>query len=479
MLNSTELASLFEDATADNKRGSYTEPYKNLRFLLIEDQEVSRKSLQMSVQAMGGKRIDMAQSHSDAVARIKANIPDVIICDYMLGNGRTGQQLLEELRRRDNIPESVAFVMVTAERSYEQVVAAAELAPDDYIIKPFSPETLRTRLERVLRKKIAFNHYYLAKAAEQHDLALLQLDTLMRSNDAALYRYDIMRCRAATLMASQQIDAAIQQYESILTIHPFPWAKVGLARALRLKNRLTEARSTIEEVIVASPNFFEAYDLKADICCDQGDYTEAQATLTAISAKTPRNYQRKRALSEAATLNGDFETARKVINDVIANDTLSNSSVSVADCLTLARAAIDQGDLSAAKEAMFKLPLHYINSENENSRLVQTCLNTLLDHGSEEGEKQFTRIRAQLATTLPDDVEAGLDAVRLALTYEDLELADRIASQLLLGNDSKHAFHSMLSLFRTKNQEDHFRQLQREAAKQMLLRKQKEQNQNT
>ncbi len=469
MLNGNELASLF-DGAASGKRG-YSNPYKDLRYLIVEDQEASRKSLHMSLQAMGGSSIDMAQSHFEAIARIKANIPDVIICDYALGNGRTGQQLLEELRRRENLPEAVVFVMVTAERAYEQVVAVVELTPDDYIIKPFSPEMLRTRLERVIRKKIIFGDYYRARSADQHDQALLQLDAILRSEDSAPYRYEIMRCRADTLMASGKIDEAVQQYESILAIHTFPWAKVGLARALRLKNRLVEARKTIEDVITEAPNYFDAYDLKADICCDQGDYAEAQATLTQISAKTPRNYQRKRALSEAAVLNGDFDTARKVINEVIANDTLSNSSIE--DCLTLARAAIDQGDFKAAEDALMKLPMSYINADDTKSRLVLECLNTLILRGSEDGEKQFTRMRAQLASTPPEDMESGIDAIRLALAYEDVELADRIATQLLLGADSKIAFHSMLALFRSKGQEEHFRQLQREIAARILSRKTK------
>ena len=45
------------------------------------------------------------------------------------------------------IKSATIFMMVTAERSYEKVVSAVELAPDDYLIKPFSGEVLRTRLE--------------------------------------------------------------------------------------------------------------------------------------------------------------------------------------------------------------------------------------------------------------------------------------------------------------------------------------------
>ena len=39
-------------------------------------------------------------------------------------------------------------MMVTAERTYDRVMSAAELAPDDYLVKPFTEETLRLRLVR-------------------------------------------------------------------------------------------------------------------------------------------------------------------------------------------------------------------------------------------------------------------------------------------------------------------------------------------
>lgn len=48
---------------------------------------------------------------------------------------------------------STVFVMTTAEGSYERVVAAAEFAPDDYLLKPFNANNLKERLDRILTKK--------------------------------------------------------------------------------------------------------------------------------------------------------------------------------------------------------------------------------------------------------------------------------------------------------------------------------------
>ncbi|MGE5466875.1 MAG: response regulator, partial [Ignavibacteria bacterium] len=136
LLSAEEMAALqgLQASTKTAATPAFKEPdvvYKELRFLVIEDQEPARKTLKMCIQAMGGFFIDVAVSHGDAIFRIRNNLPDIIICDYILGEGRTGQQLLEELRRTRMLPDRVVFLMVTAERSYEQVVSAVELTPDD------------------------------------------------------------------------------------------------------------------------------------------------------------------------------------------------------------------------------------------------------------------------------------------------------------------------------------------------------------
>jgi len=108
--------------------------FKNYRFMVIDDQPLVRQSLRSIIQTMGGFIVEMAQGYTDAINKIRATPPDVILCDYMMGAGRTGQQLLEEVRRNAHIPEEAIFLMVTGEQAYEQVVACVELIPDDYVL---------------------------------------------------------------------------------------------------------------------------------------------------------------------------------------------------------------------------------------------------------------------------------------------------------------------------------------------------------
>jgi CheY-like chemotaxis protein len=465
MLEADVLASLFEEQSqAAPGRRIPLDPYKELRYLVIDDQDAARQTLKICIQSMGGFSVDQAQTFNEAANRIARHMPDVILCDYMLGSGRTGQQLLEDLRRSDRLPDTVAFLMVTAERSYEQVVSAVELAPDDYIIKPFSPEILRTRMDRVIRKKIFFRNFHQHKRGGDFDAALAELDALETAEDGKPYRFDILRARAETLLRADRFDAALDCYGAIIAIHPFPWALAGQARALRRLNRYDEASSAVDSVIAAAPNYFDAYDLKADICCDLGEFEEAQQILQKVAERTPRNWRRKRNLSVVAKHNGDFATAKKLIEEVIANDLVGGFPIK--DRIELVRTAMASGDRAQAEKFFRELTTEERDALQPDEKLNIECLEALMEGGA-TGEKRFERIRAELGR-IELAVDTTLDAIGTALTFSDRQLADRLAEKLLTGHDARRAFHTLLEIYCRHDMETHFRQLQRNIAARRL-----------
>jgi DNA-binding response OmpR family regulator len=209
--------------------------------------------------------------------------------------------MLEELRRFNLLADETIFMMVTGEQSYEQVVSAVELVPDDYIIKPFSPDKLVLRLDRIMAKKDFFAGYYQEKRKKEYAAALAILEAQRNSEAGRPYRFEILRQRAEVLLNSGDSEGAEQAYRGILENYEFPWARAGVARSLHRQNKLSEARSEIDRVVASTPHFFDAADLKANICMAQGEHAEAQQILDDVAKKTPRNYQRKRLLAEAAT----------------------------------------------------------------------------------------------------------------------------------------------------------------------------------
>ncbi|QRM18333.1 response regulator [Dechloromonas sp. TW-R-39-2] len=434
--------------------------YSKKRFLVIDDQPLARDALRSIAQTVGAFAVEFASNYQDAIYRIRNNVPDIILCDYILGEGRSGQQLLEELRRFNLLPDETIFMMVTGEQSYEQVVSAVELVPDDYIIKPFSPDKLLLRLNRIVQKKDFFAAYYREKRQQEYQKALAILAAQRDSEAGRPYRFEILRQQAEVLLATGDSSSAETAYRRILENYDFPWARAGVARSLHQQNRLTEAREEIDRVVAGTPHFFDASDIKASICMAQGEHEEAQKVLDEVAKKTPRNYVRKRLLAEAATLNGDSEAARAAMADVIANDTMPGA-VSADDQLTLARSYVDAGDLITAEKVLVGIR----ESELQNLSLnEQGSYASLLALASpDRGKKRFAGLRpALLATELTATVR--LDVMRAALSVGDRELADRHTEELMSSPDAKKVFGSIRKHYALHGREMDFREIQRQVA---------------
>jgi len=71
----------------------------------------------------------------------------LIISDWNM-EPMTGYELLKQVRADPSIG-STPFIMVTAETKTENVIAAKQAGVNNYIVKPFNAETLKTKIEAV------------------------------------------------------------------------------------------------------------------------------------------------------------------------------------------------------------------------------------------------------------------------------------------------------------------------------------------
>ena len=416
--------------------------YAKKRFLVIDDQKMARDSLRTVAQNMGAFLVEFSNSYADAINRIRNNLPDVVLCDYLLGDGRSGQQLLEEARRFDLLRDDTVFIMVTGEQAYEQVVSAVELIPDDYLIKPFAPEKLMLRLDRITARKEFFAPFYAAKRQGNYSRALAMLNDALRDADGRAYRFETLRYMAEVQLLADLPGQAELTYRNILEQAPLPWARAGLARALHRQKRLEEAREEIDPVVRQQPDFFDAADLKASICLDQGESAVAQEVLEAIARRTPRNFLRKRLLAEAATLNGDVARANEVLADVLANDSMPGA-VTLQDRLALARSQIDCEEYLAAEKTLKQVRESDIQNCELPEQVSYAALLALASPG--QGQARFNGLRpALIDTEFP--VQVCCDVLRAALAGKDAALADAYVERLMAGNEAKRIFNSVREL---------------------------------
>lgn len=323
--------------------------YRGMRALVVDDYPGMRSAFKNTLANFGMTKIDLASAAAEAIYRVKHSNYDIIVCDYNLGEGRDGQQLLEELRHRQLIGLETVFVMVTAESLYEKVVSTAELAPDDYLIKPFNADVLRNRLDVILQRKLAFSDIYRLFGKGDLEACMAACDELMRERPK--YVVDALRFKGELLNAMGRFEEAEALYKKILEMRAVPWARLGLARALHLQDQQDEAEELLQEIIDERPEMVAAYDLLCDVRLSKKDSRGAQEALqmgTAISAKTVRRQQK---LGEVAYRNGDLDTAKKALSTALEKGRHS-IFVSAKDYADLCRIQLEQGDLAAAANTL-------------------------------------------------------------------------------------------------------------------------------
>ena len=101
------------------------------KILVIDDFQGMRTMLRDFVKAMGVTQVDTAANGREALSQLRSHRYNIVICDFNLGQGQNGQQVLDEARMRDYIGVSTIWVMVTAEKTTDMVMGAAEVKPDD------------------------------------------------------------------------------------------------------------------------------------------------------------------------------------------------------------------------------------------------------------------------------------------------------------------------------------------------------------
>jgi two-component system, OmpR family, alkaline phosphatase synthesis response regulator PhoP len=122
------------------------------KILAVDDEEDILHVVQYNL-AKDGYQVVCADSGEKALAEINASQPDLIILDLML----PGVDGFDVCRRIKNTADTahIPIIMLTAKTEDADIVAGLELGADDYIIKPFSPRVLVSRVKAVLRRKNA------------------------------------------------------------------------------------------------------------------------------------------------------------------------------------------------------------------------------------------------------------------------------------------------------------------------------------
>lgn len=117
-----------------------------LSILVVEDEPSIAEVVGLYLQR-AGYQVQTAADGKIAMSVLENEIPDLVILDLMLPE-IDGLSLTRWLRDRSDVP----IIMLTARREEIDRIAGLEMGADDYVVKPFSPQELVSRVRAVMRR---------------------------------------------------------------------------------------------------------------------------------------------------------------------------------------------------------------------------------------------------------------------------------------------------------------------------------------
>ncbi len=122
---------------------------KDMNVLIVDDFSTMRRILKNILRQLDFKNIIEADDGTTAVEVLKDKEVGLIVCDWNMPK-MTGIELLRYVRDTDGLSD-IPFLMVTAEAQQENIIEAVKAKVNNYVVKPFTAETLGEKIDKIFK----------------------------------------------------------------------------------------------------------------------------------------------------------------------------------------------------------------------------------------------------------------------------------------------------------------------------------------
>jgi two-component system chemotaxis response regulator CheY len=123
---------------------------KNMRILVVDDFATMRRIIKNLLRDLGFNNTSEADDGNTALPMLQNGQFDLLITDWNMP-GMQGIDLLQAVRADARL-RSLPVLMVTAEAKREQIVLAAQAGVNGYIVKPFTAQTLKEKIDKIFER---------------------------------------------------------------------------------------------------------------------------------------------------------------------------------------------------------------------------------------------------------------------------------------------------------------------------------------
>jgi len=120
---------------------------KHINILVVDDYSTMRRIIKNILHELGYRNVQEAADGNAALPILAGGTIDLLVTDWNMP-GMPGLDLLKRVRENSSYG-SLPVLMLTAEAKREQIVEAARAGASGYIIKPFTPATLKSKIDKL------------------------------------------------------------------------------------------------------------------------------------------------------------------------------------------------------------------------------------------------------------------------------------------------------------------------------------------
>lgn len=122
----------------------------NMNVLVVDDFSTMRRIIKNILRQLGFTNVEEADDGTTAWERLNRGGIDFVISDWNMPQ-MTGIELLRKVRASEEFAD-IPFLMVTAEAQQENIIEAVQAKVSNYIVKPFTAETLGQKIDKIFDK---------------------------------------------------------------------------------------------------------------------------------------------------------------------------------------------------------------------------------------------------------------------------------------------------------------------------------------
>ncbi len=121
-----------------------------MQILVVDDFSTMRRIVKNVLRELGFSNMKEAEDGSSALQILNSSKIDFVVTDWNMP-GMDGLSLLKAIRADEKL-KTIPVLMVTAEAKREQIIEAAQAGVNGYVVKPFTAQTLKVKMEKVFER---------------------------------------------------------------------------------------------------------------------------------------------------------------------------------------------------------------------------------------------------------------------------------------------------------------------------------------